>query len=126
MKLKSLFIFNAVLALVFGLAFVLLPSQTLSLYGVSVDAPLKYVGQLYGSALLVFCVTTWFARDAGDSPARSAFILGMFVGSLVAFIVSLINQLGGVANALGWSTVVIYLLLTLGYGYFQFLKPGAS
>ena len=126
MKLKSLFIFNAVVSLLFGLAFVLLPVQALSLYGVTVDAPLKYVGQLYGSALLVFGLVTWLARDAGDSAARSAFILGMFVGSLVGFIISLINQLGGVANALGWLTVVIYLLFTVGYGYFQFLKPGDS
>ena len=32
--------------------------------------------------------------------------------------------LAGVANALGWSTVAIYLLLALGYGYF--LRAGPS
>ena len=126
MKLKNLFILNAVLALVFGLSFVLIPVQALSLYGVTVDAPLKFVGQLYGGALLAFCVTTWLARNATDSIARSAIILGMLIGNVFGFVVSLINQLGGVANALGWSTVVIYLLLALGYGYFQFFKPSDS
>jgi hypothetical protein len=30
---------------------------------------------------------------------------------------------GGVENQLGWSTVAIYLLLAVGFGYFRFAKP---
>ena len=32
----------------------------------------------------------------------------------------------GIANALGWVNVAIYLLLGLGYAYFQFMKPSAA
>jgi len=32
----------------------------------------------------------------------------------------------GVANALGWSTVALYLLLALGFAYFQFMKPSTA
>jgi hypothetical protein len=81
---------------------------------------------LFGAALLAFAVLTWTAKDAPDSDARRAILLAMFVGDCVGFVVSLRGQLGSVMNALGWSTVVIYLLLALGFGYFSFAKPKAT
>jgi hypothetical protein len=41
----------------------------------------------------------------------------------VGFIVSLMGTLSGATNAMGWSAVVIYLLLALGFAYFQFVAP---
>jgi len=41
-------------------------------------------------------------------------------------VMAFIGQLAGIANALGWSTVAIYLLLALGFAYFQFMKPGTA
>ena len=35
-------------------------------------------------------------------------------------------QLKGVVNSLGWSTVAIYLLLAIGFAYFQFTKPSEA
>ena len=125
MKLKNLMIINAVIAAVFGIAFVLVPAQALSLYGVTADDALKYVGELFGAALVSFAILTWFARNATDSVTRRAIVLALFVGDTIGFIVALIAQLGGVVNALGWSTVVIYLLLGLGFAYFQFAKPSS-
>jgi len=48
------------------------------------------------------------------------------VGDAFGFIAALLGRLSGVLNALGWSTVALYLLLALGYGYFQSVKPSAS
>ncbi len=53
-------------------------------------------------------------------------MLALFVGNAVGFIVAFMGQLAGVVNALGWLSVAIYLVLALGYGYFQFLKPSAA
>jgi hypothetical protein len=39
---------------------------------------------------------------------------------------ALTDQLTGAVNALGWSTVLIYLLFTLGSGYFLFVKGSES
>ena len=122
MKLKVLMVINAVLSAVFGIAFVLVPGRVISLYDVQPNPPLEYVGQLFGSALIAFAILTWLARNAPDSAARRAIVLALLVSFAVGFVVSLIGQLGGVVNALGWSTVVIYLVFTLGYGYFQFVK----
>ena len=120
MKLSALMIINAIVAVVFGLGFLIVPGLLMAHYGIMADASLEYVGQLFGAALLAFGVLTWSARNAADSDARQAILLALFVGDGIGFIVALIGQLGGVVNAVGWSTVVIYLLLALGFGYCRF------
>ena len=126
MKIKTLMIINAIIAIVFGVALVIIPGQFLSLYGPLPDEPLKYTGQLFGAALIGFALLTWTARNATDSDARKAIVFALFVADGVGFIVALIGQLSNVLNQIGWSTVVIYLLLTIGWGYFQFSKPASS
>ena len=126
MRLNTVMIINAILAVVFGIVFVLIPAQAVSLYGTAPDAPLNYTIQLLGAAFLGFAVLTWSARNATDSQARKAIVLALFVGNCVGFIIALIGQIRNVVNAVGWLTVAIYLLLALGFGYFQFVKPAAE
>ncbi len=87
---------------------------------------MKYVAQLFGVSLVGFAFLTWLAKNATDSDARKAIVLALFVSDSVGFIVALIGQLEGVVNSLGWSTVAIYLLLALGFGYFQFARPASQ
>jgi len=129
MKLNTLLVINAILAVVFGLAFVLAPTATGTLYGVGVtpqDPVSKYLAQLLGAAFIGVVVVTWMARKAAASDALRAIVLAYFISNSIAFIVALIAQLAGVVNALGWFSVAIYLLLALGYAYFHFVKPSAS
>jgi hypothetical protein len=126
MNLKVLFIINAVLALLFGLAFVLIPGDTLAQYGVKLMPKAGiYAARLFGATLLGIAVISWFAQSLGTSEIRSAIILGFFVVDAVGFIVSLLAQVDGVVNNLGWTTVAIYLLLGVGFGYFRFMKADA-
>jgi hypothetical protein len=126
MNLKTLMVVNAFVAAAFGIGFVVVPGQVMSFYGPEVTPPLEYVAQLFGGALVAFAVLTWTAQNAPDSVARRAILLAMFVGDCIGCVVSLAGQLGGVMNALGWSTVVIYLLLAIGFGYFCFTQPKAT
>lgn len=126
MTLRNLFIVNAVIALIFGAAAVLAPALLMSFYGITLSPPGILVARLLGATFLGICVLTWFARDAADSEARQAIVLALFVENAIGFVAALLGQLAGVANTLGWSIVAIYLLLGLGYGYFQFLKPTGS
>ncbi len=126
MKLSALMIVNAIIAVLFGLGFVFAPSQVASFYSPEVGtaeagAVLEVVAQLFGAALLAFAVLTWVARNAPDSEARRAILLALFSGDAVGFVIALIAQIGGTVNALGWSTVAIYLLLAIGFGYFRFM-----
>jgi hypothetical protein len=126
MTLTLMMTINAVVAAVFGVAFVLVPGRLVALYAVEADSILRYAGQLLGAAFIGFAVLTWSARNASDSAARKAIVLSLVVGNGVGFIVSLLGQLNNVVGALGWSTVAIYLLLALGFGYFQISKPSAE
>ena len=124
MKLSTMMIINAVVAAVFGVAFVLVPSQSISLYGVEEASEiLILILRLMGASFIGFAVLTWSARNASDSDARRAIVLALIVSDGIGFIAALIAQLADVVNSLGWSTVAIYLLLALGFGYFQFAKP---
>ena len=59
MKIKTLMIITAVITLLFGLAFLFIPEKFIELYGDTVSAPMKYIGQLFGAALIGFAVLTW-------------------------------------------------------------------
>jgi len=126
MKLGSLMTVNAVIAGLFGIAFVGAPARVLAMYGITVDAPFALVAQLFGAALLGYCLLTWMARNAGPSDARAAIVLSLFVSDAIAFVIALVAQVRHVVNQVGWSTVAIYLLLALGFGYFQLKKPAAE
>jgi hypothetical protein len=120
MNLKNLFTVNAVVAGLFGLAFVLAPRNLLELYKAEINDEVLFLSRLLGAAFITFAVVTWGSRDAQDSTARQAVVLALFVGFVVGFVVSLIGQLNEIVNALGWTTVAIYLLFSVAYGYFQF------
>jgi len=126
MKLGNLFAVNAVIAGLFGLAFVFAPAQLLARYGLVVDAGFGLVAQLFGAALVGYAILTWLVRKVGDSEARRAIVLALFISDGVAFVLALIAQLKGLVNSLGWSTVAIYLLLALGFAYFHFAKPSEA
>jgi hypothetical protein len=127
-KLKHLFIVHSVVALFHGGGFVLAPKPLMSLYGVSLaDAEATFIARLFGAALLIYCFVAWFARDAEDSVARRAIVLGFCLTGIIGFIVSLLGQLSGVMNALGWLVVGLYLVLIgVGYGYFYFMRPDTT
>jgi hypothetical protein len=116
-------IIKAAVCLVFGVILLLVPSILMSILGVKLDAGGELMARLYGAALFGNLILTWLARRDTGSLTLRASILGLFVYDAIGFIVALIAVLTGVMNALGWGIVIVYLLLAIGYGYFQFLKP---
>lgn len=126
MKASYAFILNAIIALIFGLAFVLVPEQTTALYDVDLTEGGVLVARLFGAALLTFCVLTWLVRNAMASAERQAIILALFLGDVIGFVVSLLAQLAGISNALGWLTVAIYLILAVLFGYLRFVGEPAA
>lgn len=123
MKLSNLLVVAAALGAVFGVAFVVASGPLLSIYGITLDKAGTLVAQLFGAALISLATLNWFARNVTDPAARQAVVLGNLAGDAVGFVVILLGQLAGIANALGWSNVAIYLLLALGFAYVQFMEP---
>jgi hypothetical protein len=125
MNLKTLLLVNTVLAAAFGVALVIVPGQVTAIYGITADAGMRYMSQLYGSCLVGIAVVCWFARNLAESEARTAIFRSLFVTNGLAFVVAIMAQLKGVTNAVGWSAVAIFLGLGLGWAYFLRAKPAA-
>lgn len=126
MKLSNLLVINTIVALLYGISFVLVPATVLSIYGVTQGPAVELLGQYFGVALIGIGLLTWFARNVADSEAQRAIILALLISDVIGVIVSVLGTVSGVMNVVGWSAVGIYVLLALGFGYFQFVKPSAS
>jgi phosphoglycerol transferase MdoB-like AlkP superfamily enzyme len=101
----------------------LIPENLLSLYGISLDPSNQWAARYLGSILLGFAAINWLGRTAKSGPALRAIIVGSFIASIAGFVVALFELLNGQGNMLVWSTVVIYFLLSLGFGDFVFRTP---
>jgi len=113
---------TAIGSLLFGLAYLLVPDAMASLYGITLDPSSQYP-RFFGSALLGFAALLWLARKVTSGPALRAVLIGSFVASLTGLVVAVIQALDSAGNALEWSSVVIYFLLSLGFGDFVFRTP---
>ena len=118
MTIRTFFSVLAALSFLFGIGFVLAPGQVLANYGIENSPALALVGRLFGGVLIMLSVILWLARDFRDEAAVRAVLLGALLGDAVNLVVAAMGTLSGASNALGWSTVVIYLYGTLGSGYF--------
>jgi hypothetical protein len=118
MTVRTFFTILAVLSFLFGIGFVLAPGQVLANYGIDLSPALALVGRLFGGALLTLGIILWLARDFRDEAAISAVLIGGLIGDIVNLVVATMGTLAGVSNALGWSTVLIYLFGAVGSGYF--------
>jgi hypothetical protein len=118
MRFKILMVIKAVVCLAFGLLLLFLPSQLLSLYGLSFSSAAALTARLYAASLLGNLMLSWFARNAEESPVRRVIVLDLFVYDAVGLLVTVALLFSGALNLLGWSIAVIYLFFTVGFGYF--------
>ena len=125
MKLNLFLLLAAILALIFGLGFLLLPVLTLNLYGVDLGDNLhaQFLARYGGSAFLGWAVA-WFLARSGKTfeDLKKAGILGGFVVGVTGLIVAIMNVAAGINNSLIWINPVIYLFLSIGFGYFLIKK----
>ena len=126
MKQGTFMLIAAALALVFGLAFILLPAQLMTAYGVTLQQGGLWVARYLGSAFLGIAVLNWLVRDVEEANARRAILLGDFVVSVTGLVVAMLDIRLGSGNALAWLNVAIYLFLSVGFGYFQFFRRANS
>jgi hypothetical protein len=121
-KLRHLFTLNLFIAILFGLTCALFPVSVLRLYGLVSNPAAAWLSRLVGGSILGYATLMWFGRRTQSLDARRAIALALLVQDAIGLLASLEIQLGGAMNALGWSNPVLYGLLTLGYGYFLFLR----
>jgi len=126
MSYKVLFVLSALVAVICGLGFLIVPDRVLPLVGTTEQyASTLFAARFFGFAMFAFGLVLWFAKDAPDAK----FQRNMGVANLLISVVGLVLTLVGVmaSNAVlrtnAWAPIVLFLLGALGYGFMVFLKP---
>jgi hypothetical protein len=119
MNLRIFLIIAAVVALGYALGLILVPAFMATTYGFGTSASEILLARFFGVELLALGLTLWLAKDFTGSSVRPL-ITGSLVANAVGTIFAIMGTLNGVMNSIGWSAVAVYLLLTLGFAYFQF------
>jgi len=125
MKLSAFLTVKAIVCFVFAVCELLLTATLVSMLGGRADAWVVFMTRTVGATFVGIGLICWFARKAAHSELRQGVLLALFIADSIGFLVSLLAQISGVTNTLGWGIVLIWLLLAAGLGYFRFVKPAA-
>lgn len=118
MNVKAFMIFAAILAVAYGVGFLLIPSYLISFYGPTPN-PSAIIGfRYFGVVLLAIGCIFWLARESHDWATLRALLTGHAIGDVAGIIVSIWGTTTGIMNAFGWSVVLIYVILFAGCAYF--------
>jgi len=123
MSHKLMFVVTAVVSLVFGLAFLIVPDMTFKQFGVDTYAATVLTGRFYGTALVALGLVLWFAKDIQDAAAQTGLGIALLISMALGLIVNIMGIASGIIRTNGWITIIIYVLLALGYAFLIFLKP---
>ncbi len=122
MKPRTFFVIAGVVTLVYSVGLLLAPEFLNSTYGFGVSSSETLLARFFGVDLLVVGLVLWMGKDLNRVSSRPI-VTANLIGNVVGFIVAAAGTLSGVMNGFGWSAVLIYLLLALGFAYFQFMAP---
>ena len=126
MKLSNWMAAKAIVEVIFGIGFVLIPGAVASLFGMTLDPAGTLMAQLFGTAFIFGSMVLWLARnEPASDAAMGGIILAVVVSNAIGFLVTFFATLSGVWNVLGWLPVALYLVFGLAFAYFQFGKRAA-
>jgi hypothetical protein len=117
MNVRTYFAVFAILAVLFGIGFILAPGAVLANYGITTTPAVAVMSRLFGGTLVAIAIIQWLARDFDPGTTR-AVLMGVGVADAINCIIAIMATSAGTINALGWSTVAIYLVGALVAGYF--------
>jgi hypothetical protein len=118
MNLKMFLMIAAAIAVFYGIAFLLIPNFVMTFYGITTSAPAILMSRFFGVALLSLGLVTWFLTVTSDWTALRGLLLGSSIGNATGVLVSAWGTVTGIMNAIGWSAVLIYLVLFAGCVYY--------
>jgi hypothetical protein len=111
-----------IVAAVFGLAFLIGPSQLVALYGVKLTPATEVIGRIAGSVILGFAIVFWGAREGNAADALKAVMMAGLIANGLDALILLHATATGLLNGLGWLQVLINGALAIGFWYFAFGK----
>lgn len=100
----------------------MVPGPLFTLYGVSLDGSGIMLAHVAGAAVFALGLLAWLFRRSESSEANRMAATALFGFFLPKTIVTVLAQLDGVFNGLGWSIVLLDAGFLLAYGYRLFVK----
>jgi hypothetical protein len=124
-KLNTLILVMAVLSLVWGAGFLVVPAFFWSLYGLELDAGGVYIARMLGVIFFTLGLVLWLVRKELSPAALRLVGAGLFAGCALGFVVVLVGQFSADISAMGWVGAASFLFLAVGFGWHA-LKPAPS
>ena len=121
MNSKLVLITTAVLIGIFGLGWLIVPEVMGNYWKIDPGDNLNYMGRRYGAFLLGLIVALWLARNAPNTQARRALMIGALFTLALTTALSLYGALELALNA--WPAVVVEFVLVIGFVWVLFIKP---
>jgi len=128
MNYRIMFALNSVVAFLFGLGFLFVPTRALGLFGTETFVSTVLVSRLFGAAMLGLGLVLWFAKDVHEASVQKGLAIALLVTALTGLIVSGLGTFAShaVLRTNGWAMMVVYFVFGLGYGYLLFPKREPS
>lgn len=120
MNFRNLMIVHTVTAIGFGAGFIIAPTLLGSLFDMSSTPTSNFAFRLYAIALIGIGLLAWLIRQSEDHDIQKPVLTALLVTDFGGFLVALFAQSGGLMNALGWSVVILLLLLSVANAYLRF------
>jgi hypothetical protein len=118
--LKTTFLIHFIVALLFGLGFLLIPNLLGNWYGLKVQDWTGY--RLLGGALLGFGVSSWLCYKANSLESIRIVVVMEIVWPTLGALVMLYALLFTGYPALAWINAVIFAAFAIAFGWFYFRK----
>jgi hypothetical protein len=117
MSTKLYLTIAAVVAILYALAFLIIPVQASLFFSNFAEARAVLNLRFCGASVLAWGLIVWFARDFEEWPAVRAVLIGSVVGLVVNLIITVWAVLAGWLNANAWGTAIVLALLLIGAIY---------
>jgi hypothetical protein len=115
MSIKFYLTIAAVVAILYALAFLLIPVQASLFFSSFAEERAVLYLRFCGAAVLAWGLIVWFARDFQDWDAVRGVLIASVVGLAANIIITILATLQGWLNSNAWgSAIVLFLLLTGG------------
>jgi hypothetical protein len=113
--MKAFFVSAAVLVLLLGLAWLIVPEMMLARWAMEADPGAVFMGRRYAGVLLGYAVLLWVARATPPSEAKDAIVVSGIAVTLIVAALSVYGALTRIAGPAIWLSVAIEVLLAAGF-----------
>jgi hypothetical protein len=118
--LKTTFLIHFIVALLYGLGFLLIPVPVGNIYGLNVQEPETY--RLLGGAMSGLAVSSWLSYQATEWESVRIVVVMELVWTILGTLVMLYALLFTGFPVLGWINALILAAFAIAFGNFYFRK----